>query len=253
MQSAGASSIAEGGWELYRANGMGPGAFKHRGARIFVISEGFLVHTIGSQNRKARGLCAPIPPIALDFSVATRLAAAVRLNLRRDLAVEQGRWLVRWRHAPLQEWPDRHVRTYLLFDRMIGRQCPRSGEPDVPLPRQVQQPKCCGRYGRVSSCIARSWEGSLPSPTRWKMRAAPPPRAEIWIRCMSRLGLAILAEIRIMRHRPVIDEPPQHGRVDLPALNVAIVGRTCIFALALRATRRLSTRARSFTHQVPNS
>ena len=79
---------------------------------------------------------------------ATRLAAAVHLNVRRGLAVEQGHWLVpRWRHAPLQEWSDGPcVRIRCLsFDHMIGRQYPRSVEPNAPLPRQVQHRECCGR------------------------------------------------------------------------------------------------------------
>jgi hypothetical protein len=147
---------------------MGPGALEHRGARHLRCCEGFLVHTSCSHDRKARGLCAPILRICLDCWRRNGLAAAVRLNVRRDLAVEQGHWLV-----PVASCSSPRVarRTYvrihcLPFDHMIGRQCPRSGEPSAPLPRQVQRRKCCGRYGQVSSCVAqnRPWYRCLVPP-----------------------------------------------------------------------------------------
>ena len=107
------------------------------------------------------------------FGGATRLAAAVHLNLRRDLAVEQGRWLV-----PVASCSSPRVvrRTCvrircLSFDHTIGRQYPRSGEPNAPLPRQVQRCKCCGRYGQVSSCDGEParefWCLALPAMVNW--------------------------------------------------------------------------------------
>src|SRR5258708_7515490 len=67
--------------------------------------------------------------------------------------------------------------------------------------------KCCGRYRLLSS---------YP-------RGVYPPVPFSRLSAISRLGLAILAEIRIVRHRPVIDKAPRHRR-EHPALAVAVVG-----------------------------
>ena len=155
---------------------MGPGAFKQRGARhlryrrrisdrdqqIFMIDKrvAFALRPCGwawifRRRNKASSCCSP--------------------NLRRDLAVEQGHWLSRWRHAPLQEWARRtYVRIRCLqFDHMIGRQFPQGREPKAPLPRQVQQTKCCGRYFQLSSYAMRNRTGFRrlsPIDGRWFRR-----------------------------------------------------------------------------------
>jgi hypothetical protein len=121
---------------------MGPGAFKHRGAlhlrfrrRIsdrhqLIIkiehrvafafrSRGYDGWIVGDANG-ASSCCSPLCAETLPLSKVTGLS--------------------RWRHAPLQVWsPRTTVRARCLpFDHMIGRQYPRRGEPDAPLPRWAQ-------------------------------------------------------------------------------------------------------------------
>src|ERR1700681_2973493 len=73
---------------LFYFKRVGPGAWKHRGARdLRRLRRMSDTHQFDVEIRTARGLCAPVSRDLFKLSAAQcRLAAAVHLNLRRDLA-----------------------------------------------------------------------------------------------------------------------------------------------------------------------
>ena len=132
------------------------------GPYIFVLSEGFLVaHQMFSEPTSAWPSRSDPADRCGFLDSAKRASSCCSPNLRRDLAVEQGRWL-----EPVASCSSPRVgrRTSVrircvLFDHMIKRRYPRRGEQNAPLPRQVQHPKCCGRYHRLSSNAVRNPPG----------------------------------------------------------------------------------------------
>jgi hypothetical protein len=106
------------------------------------------------------------------LGAATWASSCCSPNLRRDLAVEQGHWLSRWRHAPLQEWARRtYVRIRCLqFDHMIGRQFPqkqgaeRSATPTGAALEMLRQIRSA-----VKICCAKARVSSEHKPARWQM------------------------------------------------------------------------------------
>lgn len=118
------------------------------GPDIFVSAKDFWYTPVRSQDLKARGLCASILRICSDCWRRNE-ASSCRSPQRAPRPCGSARSLA---CAPVASCSSPRVvrRTCvrircLSFDHMIGRQYPRSVEPNAPLPRQVQHRKCCGR------------------------------------------------------------------------------------------------------------
>lgn len=75
-----------------RANEWAPVHSSIAGPCYFVLAKDLWCRPVVFRDLKALGLCALVLRICSDCRQCTRLAAAVRLNVHRDLA-EQGRWL----------------------------------------------------------------------------------------------------------------------------------------------------------------
>ena len=126
---------------------------------------------------------------------ATWLTAVLHLNLRRDLAVEQGRWSYPVescsspRVGPTDKCPHplRAVRPHDRTSMPAKAGNRRSAAPQV-------------QYGNAAADIGGCQVKLLRRPAR-----VPLPDS-------SSFGLTVLAEIGIVGHLPVVDEPPGHRR-----------------------------------------
>ena len=134
-------SMEPWGASCYRKKRMGPGAFKHRGARHLRYRRRISGrHQLDITIEKRVAFALPILRLCLDCWRRNRASSCCSPNLRRDLAVEQGHWLepVASCSSPRMDRRTSVRIRCVLFDHMIGRSFPRSGEPNAPLPRQVQ-------------------------------------------------------------------------------------------------------------------
>ncbi len=124
-----------------RANERAPVQSSIAGPCYFVLAKDVWYRPVVFRDLKARGLCAPVLRICSDCRWRTRLAAAVCLNVHRDLAAEQGRWL-----APVASCSSPRVgrRTSVRFscltaDPIIVRQFLRREEQTLQHPNRCSQ------------------------------------------------------------------------------------------------------------------
>src|SRR5215470_5587011 len=98
---------------------MGPGALWHqRGPWVLRLCEENVWHTsVQPQGRYGTWPLRFDPAVMLKLSAAQRgVSSCSHLTLRRDLASKVA-CLIRWRHAPLQEWADGLLSAFLRASR----------------------------------------------------------------------------------------------------------------------------------------